>query len=61
MIRRKIDAWIGWFINDIAYCIEYLILPNQAFYLFSLNCMWIIMAIVSYFKWNNIRIREENQ
>ena len=61
MIRRKIDAWIVWFINDIAYCIEYLILPNQAFYLFSLNCIWTVMAVISFFNWNNIRIREENQ
>ena len=61
MIRRKIDAWVVWFINDIAYCIEYLILPNQAFYLFSLNCIWTAMAVVSFFNWNNIRIREENQ
>lgn len=61
MVRRKIDAWIVWFINDIAYCIEYLILPNQAFYLFSLHCIWTAMAVVSFFTWNNIRIREENQ
>ena len=34
MVKKKIDTWVMWFINDIFYAIEYFILPNQAFYLF---------------------------
>ena len=59
MIRHKIDTWIVWFINDIAYCIEYLILPSQAFYLFSLNLIWTAMAVISFLSWNNIKMRED--
>ena len=40
MIKKKIDTWIIWFINDIFYAIEYFMLPNQALYLFLLNIVW---------------------
>lgn len=54
MIKKKIDAWIIWFINDLSYAIEYFLLPNQAFYLFALNIIWSFMAIGSYITWNKI-------
>ena len=54
MIKKKIDTWIIWFINDIFYAIEYFILPNQAIYLFLLNVVWTIMAVISYINWNKI-------
>ena len=54
MMKKKIDTWIIWFINDICYAIEYLILPNQAFYLFALNIIWTFMAIASYINWKKI-------
>ncbi len=54
MIKKKIDTWVIWFINDIFYAIEYLMLPNQAIYLFLLNIVWSIMAIGSYINWNRI-------
>lgn len=54
MIKKKIDAWIIWFINDLVYAIEYFLLPNQAFYLFALNIIWSFMAIGSYITWNKI-------
>lgn len=54
MMTKKIDTWIIWFINDIFYAIEYFILPEQALSLFSLNVIWTIMAIISYFNWKKI-------
>ena len=51
MIKRKIDTWIIWFINDIFYALEYFILPNQAIYLFILNIVWTFMAVASYINW----------
>lgn len=54
MMKKKIDTWIIWFINDIFYAIEYFILPNQALYLFGLNIIWTGMAIASYIKWKKI-------
>lgn len=54
MIKKKIDTWVIWFINDIFYAIEYFILPNQAIYLFALNVIWTFMAIASYINWNRI-------
>ena len=54
MMKKKIDTWVIWFINDIFYSIEYFILPNQAIYLFALNIIWTFMAIASYVNWNKI-------
>ena len=54
MIRKKLDTWIIWFINDIFYAIEYFILPDQALYLFGLNIVWTIMAVISYINWNKL-------
>lgn len=58
MMRKKIDTWYIWFVNDIFYAIEYFILPNQALYLFALNIIWTFMAIASYFNWKKI-MKEE--
>ena len=54
MVKKKLDTWIIWFINDIFYAIEYFILPNQAIYLFGLNIIWTIMAVISYINWEKI-------
>ncbi len=54
MMKRKIDTWVIWFINDIFYAVEYFILPNQAIYLFVLNIIWAFMAIGSYINWYRI-------
>ena len=54
MMKKKIDTWVIWFINDIFYSIEYFILPNQAIYLFLLNVVWTFMAIGSYINWKKI-------
>ena len=54
MIKKKIDTWIIWFVNDIFYAIEYFMLPNQAFYLFLLNIIWAFMAVASYINWYKI-------
>jgi len=57
MMKKKIDTWIIWFINDVFYAIEYFILPNQALYLFLLNVIWTVMAIMSYINWKKIMKR----
>lgn len=54
MMKKKIDTWIIWFINDIFYAIEYFILPNQALSLFALNVIWTGMAVASYYNWKKI-------
>ena len=54
MVKKKIDTWIIWFINDIFYAIEYFILPNQALYLFALNIIWTVMAVLSYYNWKKL-------
>jgi len=59
MIRKKIDTWIIWFINDVFYAIEYFMLPKQALYLFLLNIVWSFMAIGSYFNWYRIMKGQE--
>ncbi|MDO5480797.1 MAG: nicotinamide riboside transporter PnuC [Candidatus Saccharibacteria bacterium] len=60
MMKKKIDTWIIWLINDIFYAVEYFILPDQALYLFTLNIVWIFMAIGSYINWNKIMKEAKN-
>lgn len=60
MLKKKIDTWIIWFVNDIFYALEYFILPNQALYLFALNIIWTLMAIGSYLNWNKIMKKQNN-
>lgn len=54
MVRRKIDTWIIWFINDIFYAIQYFLLPHPAYYLMMLNIIWTTMAVASYVNWLRI-------
>lgn len=55
MLIKKTDAWIIWFLNDIAYIVEYWLLPNQAVYLLLLNAVWTVMAVFSFIHWNNLK------
>lgn len=54
MMKKKIDTWVLWFMNDIFYAIEYFILPDQALYLFALNVIWTGMALASYLNWKKL-------
>ena len=54
MMKKRIDTWIIWFVNDIFYAIEYFILPDQALYLFALNVIWTFMAVASFVNWNKL-------
>ena len=51
MVRRKLESRVFWLIWDILYCIQYLILPDIALYLFILNLIWTALAIVTYIQW----------
>lgn len=51
MVKRKLEAWIFWLIWDIFYCIQYLMLPDMALYLFILNLIWTALAIATYIQW----------
>lgn len=54
MIKKKIDAWLIWLVNDICYIVQYALLPNQAYYLMLLNVVWTMMALVSFCYWKKI-------
>ena len=54
MLTKKVDAWILWLINDILYIIEYYMLPERAWYLITLNLIWVVMAIGSLITWNKL-------
>lgn len=51
MVRRKLEAWIFWLIWDILYCVQYLLLPDMALYLFILNLIWTVLAVATYIQW----------
>lgn len=54
MVTKKLDAWIVWFVNDIFYIVEYIMLPDKAIYLAVLNLIWTALAVYSYFNWRKI-------
>ena len=54
MVRKKLDTWVIWFVNDICYVVQYSMLENQAVYLMGLNIVWTVMAVVSFFNWLKI-------
>lgn len=54
MVKKKIDTWIIWLVNDICYVVEYSLLQSPAYYLIMLNIIWSIMAIFSYINWLKI-------
>lgn len=60
MVKKKLDTWIIWFVNDIFYAVEYFILPDQALYLFALNIVWTFMAVASYINWKKIMKGEKH-
>lgn len=59
MMKKKIDTWVIWFVNDVFYAVEYFILPDQALYLFALNVVWTFMAVGSYINWRKIMKGEQ--
>ena len=56
---RRVEAWVVWFFNDIAYMYQYFCLPDQALYLFGLYIIWTIFAVVTFINW--LRIYNENK
>lgn len=54
MSYHKLECWIIWLVNDIAYILQYYMLPNQAWYLIILYIIWTGFAIGSYVNWNKI-------
>lgn len=54
MVRKKLDTWLIWFVNDICYVVQYGLLENQAVYLMSLNIVWTAMAVASFLNWLKI-------
>lgn len=61
MVRKKLDTWIIWFVNDICYVVQYSLLENQAVYLMSLNIVWTAMAVASFFNWLKIMKGYKNE
>lgn len=52
MVKKKLDTWVIWFVNDIFYIIQYSQLEKEAYYLIFLNLVWTIMAIASFINWS---------
>lgn len=61
MVRKKLDTWIIWFVNDICYVVQYSLLENQAVYLMSLNIVWTAMAVASFLNWLKIMKGYKNE
>ncbi len=51
MSYHKLECWIVWLINDIAYIVQYYMLPDQAWYLIFLYIIWTGFAVGSLMTW----------
>ena len=58
MSIRRVEAWIVWFVNDIAYMYQYFNLPDQALYLFGLYIIWTVLAVATLINWLRIYNKE---
>ena len=58
MLLRKVEAWIVWFFNDVAYMYQYFYLPDQALYLFGLYIIWTIFAVATFINWMRLYDKE---
>lgn len=58
MMAHRLETWVIWFFNDIAYMYQYFNLPDQAIYLFGLYVVWTIMAVVTFINWMRIYNKE---
>lgn len=58
MSLRRVEAWVVWFFNDIAYMYQYFNLPDQALYLFCLYIIWTILAVATFINWLRIYNKE---
>jgi len=54
MSLRRVEAWVVWFFNDIAYMYQYFNLPDQALYLFALYVIWTVLAVATFINWLKI-------
>lgn len=57
-LTKKIDTWVIWFINDVVFTIEYLMLPEPPVYLIVLNIIWAGMAVGSFINWYKLLKKE---
>ena len=54
MSYHKIECWVVWFVNDLAYIYQYYALPDQAVYLMGLYLIWTGLAVFTFFNWLKI-------
>ena len=59
MMAHRLETWVIWFFNDIAYMYQYFNLPDQALYLFGLYVIWTIFAVVTFINWMRIYKNEK--
>ena len=51
LMAHRLETWVVWFFNDIAYMYTYFNLPDRALYLFGLYVIWTGMAVFSFINW----------
>ena len=60
MTTHKVEAWVVWFFNDVAYMYQYFYLPDQALYLFCLYIIWTCLAVGSFVNWLRIYNKQKD-
>ena len=61
MVKKKIDTWVIWFVNDILYVVEYFLLPERAIMLGILNAVWTGLAVFSFVNWLRIMKKQKGE
>jgi len=51
-VFKRVDAWFVWLIDDCIMAYIYFSLPEQAFWLMTLNIIWIFLSIGTWYTWH---------
>lgn len=53
MVQHKLETWVVWFFVDVLYVWEYASLEQPAWGLATLNVIWTVLAVGSFWSWYN--------
>ncbi len=52
MSFKRVESWIVWFVDDILMAYIYFMLPDKGFWLMTLNIIWVVLAIGTWYTWH---------
>lgn len=57
MSFKRVESWIVWFFDDILMAYIYFLLPDKGFWLMTLNIIWVVLAVGTWYTWHKEAMR----